>query len=897
MNPQDFWSRIEELFHAAQQQPVAERGAWVDAQTQEPEEVRREVRSLITGLGIYEQRCQSPGEVGTQDEEPAPPLARFGPYQPVKLIGRGGMGAVYLATRADGQFDQTVALKTIGFPLADGEFLRKFQTERQLLASLTHPNITRLLDGGVSSSGDPYLVMEYVDGLPLDRYCDAGKLSVRARLEVFLQVLGAVEYAHRNLIVHRDLKPANILVGADGSAKLLDFGTALLLEERSEVTATRMRMLTPRYASPEQLRGERANTTTDVYSLGIILYELLTGAWPFGDPESVVVELNRAAATAVALPPGTVVTEESAHNRSTGRQQLSQSLKGDLTAIVMKAIEGDEAQRYSSVREFSADIESFLAGEPVRAHPQTSLYRAGKFLRRRWLSASAVALFVIGITAVALIAIYQARLARERYADLRSLTTSLLFDLKDAINDVPGATKAQQILVDRVVKNLDKMSQSSDDPALQLELAEAFRQLGELQGDPYVQNLGDSKGALANLAKSKAIVDRVGAHGPKDAGWLHVAGMIEQDIGEIRFGMDQTSQAVEHLKISVALLDSMVPLTRNPVWLADAASANGSLGDIYGQPGTSSLQDTEKAATQYKRVIELDEFTLKIAPSFLRSRRGMALMWAKLGDLQRHADPAKSLEYFEQAIKDLDALPPEYLKTQVAQRFRANFLRKKGVALGELNQWSEAEASLQLAVVHTQAGTLEDPQDSRAIYDFAVALSDLEDMLFRHHDDERALALAERIIPLEEKLAATAPENRGWQADLANMRCSRGTLLARLGRGAEALRSSKSGLDEFEKMAADKKATSNILMQASEHYRSIEPAELRNPSKAVALAERNVAAGQDKEPYALYLLATAYDCAGQKDEARQTAARALALIAPPRGKLVSYMRTELEGIR
>jgi serine/threonine protein kinase/tetratricopeptide (TPR) repeat protein len=891
----DLWIRIEELFHAAEERPIAGRDQWIDAQT-ESEEVRREVKSLLAGLAIHEKRCQSgPPAESSGDEEPALPLARFGPYQPGKLIGRGGMGAVYLATRVDGQFNQTVALKTIGFPLAPSEFLRRFQIERQLLASLAHPHITRLLDGGVSSAGDPYLVMEYIDGPSLDRYCDERQLSVEERLRIFLQVLSAVEYAHRNLIVHRDLKPANILVDAEGSTKLLDFGTASLIET-GEMTATRMRMLTPRYASPEQLRGERVNTSTDVYSLGIVLYELLTGAWPFGNPESLVAELSRATGKMTAIALAKAVTEGSASQRSVSRQQLAQSLKGDLSAITMKALENEPGLRYGSVREFAADIENFLAGKPVLAHPQTSMYRAGKFIRRRWLVVSGIAVFVIGITAAALVATYQARLARDRYADMRSLTTSLLFELKDAINDIPGATKAQQILANRVLKNLDKLSQSSDDADLQLELAEAFRQLGELQGDPYVQNLNDEKGALASLAKAKSIADRVAARRPKDAAWLRLAGLTEQDIGEVYFGMGQPTNAIDHGKASVALFDQMITLTRNPAWLADAAGAYGSLGDIYGQPATASFRDTAQAAAQYRHVIELDEMTLKIAPGAIRSRRGKALMQMKIGDLLRHADPASALEYFDQALRGFEALPKDELAKPVNQRFRANFFRKKGGDLGDLDQWEEAEAAIQQAIGVNRTAVVLDSNDFRATYDLAVSLGDLDELLYRHQDNERALAVADQIALLDERLVGEAPENQVWRLNLAHTRCIRGTLLARLGLLAQGWPVSKAGLEELGKMAAEKNAASNTLIQACDCYRSVEPAELRDPRRAVALAQRNIAMGQETDPFALYLLAMTYQADGRKEEAKETAARALALIAPARGKFVSYRRTELEAI-
>ena len=287
------WGQVEGLFHAALERPACAREKWLKAQTAD-RAVRNEVESLLAGLRRHEELSSEPAaaaRVAGQNGEPRLP-GPFGSFQPVRLIGRGGMGAVYLGRRVDGQFEQNAAIKVMAAHLLgtdpDGaDFVRRFHTERQLLASLNHPHITRLLDGGVSPAGDPYLVMEYVQGEQLDRYCDRRKLSVEGRLRLFLQVCEAVDYAHRSLIVHRDLKPNNILVTADGQTKLLDFGTAALMAEDSKTTVTRTRMVTPRYASPERLRGEPVNTANDVFSLGVILYELLTGAWPFGSPDSV----------------------------------------------------------------------------------------------------------------------------------------------------------------------------------------------------------------------------------------------------------------------------------------------------------------------------------------------------------------------------------------------------------------------------------------------------------------------------------------------------------------------------------------------------------------------------------------------------------------------------------
>ena len=416
--------KIESLFHEALRLPAGSgRAAWIEARCEGDQDLVREIVSLLDAHA--EMAHAQPISAAPQ---PAIPTALFGAYRADQLIGRGGMSTVYRAHRADGQFEQTVALKVMASYLAAPEFLRRFETERQLLATLNHNNITRLIDGGLSSTGEPYLITEFVPGQPIDRYCDQHRMNIEARLRIFLQVARAVDYAHRNLIVHRDLKPDNILVNEEGTVKLLDFGTASLLAAKRDITVTRMHMLTPRYASPEQLRGQRVNISTDVFSLGVVLYELLSGAWPFGDPGSVLSELNRATGDVSAKPLAAAIGDAAANNRSASAEQLRRMFKGDLSAIVMKALESDPAQRYESAHQFTADIEAFLAGQPVSARPQTALYRAGKFVRRRWLPVSAAAVFVFGLLAATAVAIYQARQARaqaERAQRITDFTNSM----------------------------------------------------------------------------------------------------------------------------------------------------------------------------------------------------------------------------------------------------------------------------------------------------------------------------------------------------------------------------------------------------------------------------------------------------------------------------------------
>ena len=461
-------SRIESLFHDARQIPAAERLDWLRVQCEGDADLYQDVMSLLQA------HTAMTGAAAEPAPDPQIPAANFGVYRASELIGHGGMSTVYLGRRVDGQFEQTVAIKVMAAYLGGREFLRRFETERRLLAALSHNNITRLFDGGVSSSGDPFLVTEYVDGRPIDKDCDERKLSVAARLRVFLQVCEAVDYAHRNLIVHRDLKPANILVNAEGVVKLLDFGTASLLAGQTEVTVTRMRMLTPRYASPEQLRGERVNISTDVFSLGIILYELLTGAWPFGNPSSVLSEISRATGDTQASPPSTVITEESAQSRSIPRQQLSKILRGDLSAIVLKALENDPARRYESVRAFATDLENYLEDLPVLARPQTALYRAGKFIRRRWVPVSVAAIFVLGLSGATIVALQQARLARREA--LKAQTTSKFLQDMLATDNSVDKNITLSAMVDRAEAKLNRarISDPLVEADLRLWLAQSF---------------------------------------------------------------------------------------------------------------------------------------------------------------------------------------------------------------------------------------------------------------------------------------------------------------------------------------------------------------------------------------------------------------------------------------
>ena len=464
----EFWDEVRDLFQAtAERRPEERRELLARADRA----VRLEVESL---LAAHDEKTdfleRSVWElIDEQPERLAGTL--IGPYRVERPLGHGGMGTVLLATRDTDEFSQRVAIKLV----RGGEALvQRFRNERQILASLEHPNVARLFDGGTTADGVPYFVMEYVDGVPIDDF--ARDLPVAGKLRLFLQLCDAVQYAHRSLVIHRDLKPANVMVTPEGVVKLLDFGIATLQRETTHLQGTSTRVMTPQYASPEQILGHAVTTASDVYSLGVLLYELLTGRGPF--------DANRTAET------------EPAHPRA---------LAGDLETIVRKAMEAQPARRYSSAEALAEDVRRYLSGHPIAARPPTFTYRATKFVRRNKLAVTAGVIVAV-VTAVAFAAtLHQKRIAERRFDEVRSLARAVVFELHDAIAPLPGSTPARELLVRRALGYLDRLgAEAESNDALRLELAGAYLKIGDVQGLPYAPNLGDTKGALGSYQKALA---------------------------------------------------------------------------------------------------------------------------------------------------------------------------------------------------------------------------------------------------------------------------------------------------------------------------------------------------------------------------------------------------------
>lgn len=499
------WSQISALLDEALDRPPDERSAYLD-RTCADVELRREVEALLNAEAQAPDFLESDAVdhaadlISAVDAASTPPLLepgqRVGPYRIVEETGRGGMSAVYEAERADGTFQQRVAIKVLRNSLDSTDFTRRFLSERQILASLDHPNIARVFDGGTTDQGRPYFVMEYVEGTPLTIHCDAQRASIEERLHVFLTVAGAVQHAHQNLIVHRDLKPSNILVTGTGTVKLLDFGIAKVLDATANgddastpQTRTGLHLMTPEYAAPEQVKGETITTATDVYALGILLYELLTSHRPYQLNKRSPYDIIRAICEEEPTRPSTAVTQVREHAsdeaatpvspeqvgqaRRMEPHQLRRALSGELDAIILKALRKHPDERYTTVETLADDVRRYLNDEPVQARADTLVYRTQKFVRRyRWGVATAALILALIVGYAVTITVQAQRIAEERDKSeaITSFLASLVQQSDPLVNGNPNLTV--QDVLDRGAERVERELRGQ--PAVQAELQTAM---------------------------------------------------------------------------------------------------------------------------------------------------------------------------------------------------------------------------------------------------------------------------------------------------------------------------------------------------------------------------------------------------------------------------------------
>ncbi len=752
------WQRVAELFEAALEKEPAARASFLAEAAGGDSTLSQEVLLLLAAdekAGEF----LSAGLPSPPMNPPSVPVGRrIGQYRVLSEIGHGGMGAVYRAVRDDDQYQKQVAIKLIRGGMASEYTIKRFKAERQILANLEHANIARLIDGGTTEEGAPYFSMEYVEGKPLDQYCALHHLSIPHRLELFRTVCAAVQYAHQRLVIHRDLKPSNILVTEDGTPKLLDFGIAKLLDEEVGLglTFTGFALMTPEYSSPEQVKGEPVTTAADVYSLGMVLYELLALQRAYELKTRSTLEISRVVCQVEPKRPSAVTPRE-----------LSRQLAGDLDTIVLKAVRKEPARRYASAQELSEDIRRHLAGLPVFARGESTSYRAAKFVQRHKAAVAATALVGLSLLGGLVATVRQARIAEanraraeRRFGEVRKLANAVLFKYHDGIAKLPGSTAVRETMLNDALEYLDNLAHdSAGDISLMRELATAYEKVGHVQAGVNIGSIGDTAGALKSYQKELAIREQITSLQP-------------------------------------ASLEDRRRL----------ASAYIEVGMTVGNTGNDKarLEMFGKAFAMYQAVAETD-------PTNIKYRGDLARGYWHLADASESLD--EKINNFRKSAtiyQDLAvANPTEYRRSAaLAYKYLSTSLKKTGDLKGALDFARQA-----LAIDEQRAAS--DPADTEAKLDLSYSQSQVGFALLSGSDFPGALSSFQEALKLRLEVVQADPRNAHarlmtatLQQDIAGVRAQQGDLTGALD---EYLRS----VDTFEALARNDSANTEIRFRTA----------------------------------------------------------------------------------
>ena len=612
----DAWQRIKSIAASALEVEAADRTAYVERACAGDARLRDEVLSLLASADAATPMFEIPGGGAAPGLYAA--ARRLGAYRLIRELASGGMGTVYLAERDDGEFRQRVAIKIVRGGFGNAFLLERFRAERRILASLEHPNIARLLDGGTTDAGLPYVVMEFVEGEPIDLFCRHRELPLGERLAIFQQVCAAVQYAHQHLVVHRDIKPLNILVSADGIPKLLDFGIAKLLDaEAGESGAhTIAHVMTPESASPEQVLGQPVGIATDVYALGVLLYRVLTDESPYRAALDRGIDLTHAICEAP-------VDKPSAHAGGL-------RIPSDVDMIVLKALRKEPERRYASVEHFSDDLQRFLEGRPVLASPDSLRYRGVKFVGRHRVVVAAAATLAVALAGGIATTAWQARIAnRERaqaqreFDAVRGLATAMLTEVTPAVEKLPGSTAAREIIIRRGTEYLDALAaEASADDGLRREIALGYEELAAVQGDAGLPNLGDREAARRSMLKGIAMIEPLARRADAAGEDRLRLAVLSAELADV-----EPAEATKRLNEAHSLLDSLTPLEgstdkaiaiRERVW---DSTANWQIRQ----------RDYAGASVSQQHFLEAALERMRQAPMNLDASRNLALAYKTLG--------------------------------------------------------------------------------------------------------------------------------------------------------------------------------------------------------------------------------------------------------------------------
>lgn len=796
MNPET-WQQLKGVFLAAIELAPEDRAAFLAQACADKSELRLQVDRLLrshddAGLFLLSPAMVDAGVISagggsrvTEDGERVG--QRIGPYEIIRELGHGGMGTVFLAVRADDQYRKQVAIKLVNRGMDTDLILRRFMMERQILANLEHPNIARLLEGGSTPDGLPYFVMEFIEGQPITDYCDAWRFTTTQRLELFQQICSALQYAHQNLVVHRDIKPSNILVTPEGVPKLLDFGIAKLLSpgwatETGQATASMMLLMTPEYASPEQFRGTSITTASDVYSLGVVLYELLSGHHPFRLATRRPEEVAQVVLREEPEKPSTVGSRQKEEDRQNGagaqrtndkglatsktdsKSELRnpKSLRGDLDNIVLKALRKEPERRYASVQEFSDDIGRHLEGLPVIASPATFSYRATKFVQRHKVGVFAAVVIAFALLAATAITTWQARVARRerdkaenRFNQVRKLANLVLFEYHDGIEKLPGSTAIREKMVKDAVEYLDNLSaESGGDPTLQVELAEAYQKVGDVQGNPYGANLGNLDGALVSYQKALKIRETLYAANHADAKSKLELGHGYKRIADILWARGENEVALANYRKALANFSELAQA--DPKNLQYVNGVNVTLNGI----GNAQLQsgDFKGALETYRNYLSNATALLATDPANKYNLRVLAVANLKVGDsLMGVSDHAGALTQYEKAVESFSELAAATPDDASTARLVGLSYARVALVCRRLKQYEKA-ASLNLKTLETQKQVVAaDSKNVQGQLDIASTYGNLSDNYLQMGRLDDAVTNVREAIRIFSETLATNP--------------------------------------------------------------------------------------------------------------------------------------------
>jgi serine/threonine protein kinase len=666
------WQEVSPYLDQALSLPDAERPAWIASLRAEKPGLADLLQELLQEHESLARTQFLENPLIELASEPSLAGQKVGAYTLISPIGQGGMGSVWLAERSDGRFERRVAMKFLYFSVAAKGGMERFRREGKILGQLAHPHIAELIDAGVTAKGEPYLVLENVEGTHIDEYCDRHQLDLDARIKLFLDVLDAVAHAHANLIVHRDIKPSNVLVRNDGQVKLLDFGIAKLLADDTNPDATTMltgeggAALTPLFAAPEQVTGGAITTATDVYTLGVLLYLLLTGRHPAGPGPYTPAELVKAILETEPLQASEVISradsELIAEKRSTTPEKFRHRLRGDVDTILAKALKKVPAERYNSVSAFATDLRRYLKHEPISARPDTIAYRTRKFVRRNRTVVSLASLAFVAILTVSGVAIYQARIAQRRFQDVRKLAHTFVFDVHDEVAKLDGSTKAREMIVQTGLQYLDNLAKNAGgDLELQREIAAAYMKIGDAQGYPTQPNLGRIADAVASYRKAGGIYERIARK--NDAYLPDLAAYYRNYAGLLRFD-DQPQQARDLYELAIQTFDSFRAhrqLTLEQENLYIRAWCN--VGDID--------EDIEKFHQAWTEFGHCDE----LAHSQLSRKRDRESLTLVAQSTERVGTAAQELGHLREALREFDEQESVMKELLAAEPLNPKFLR------------------------------------------------------------------------------------------------------------------------------------------------------------------------------------------------------------------------------